>query len=158
MSDDDTKRITIPPKKDGPDGLYVTGGINTIEGNEPFFDSQITLDRAYPDDESKTITVKDSSGSIIKALVGLNGMDDIMFLLDADFLRAMNENMELGNQKDNREPNDWKELNEREDQDRLDAIFRHYDKYRDTNNSSHLVAVACNAMICWWHEQNRDGE
>lgn len=134
MSDDDTKRITIPPKKDGPDDLYVTGGINTIEGNEPFFDSQITLDRAY--DVGKCINLES--------------------LLDPDFLRAMNENMELGNQKDNREPNDWKELNEREDQDRLDAIFRHYNKYRDTNNLHHLAAIACNAMICWWHEQNED--
>lgn len=76
-------------------------------------------------------------------------------LLNSGFLRAMNENMNGGNQKESREPNDWKELGMSGFYGRLFAIERHLKAYRKTRELRHLAAIGCNAMICFWLQKNK---
>ena len=71
-------------------------------------------------------------------------------LLDEDFLNAMVDNMRRG-LKHGRKVNDWKERDENGVMDRQYAIARHYGKYQRTREPRHLAAIACNALICWWH-------
>lgn len=72
-------------------------------------------------------------------------------LIDQDFIEAMRENMRMGI-KNGRKAGDWKERDEEGVEDRFEAIDRHGEKFESTLDPRHLAAIACNALIVWWHE------
>lgn len=78
----------------------------------------------------------------------------LTYLLDSEFLKEMQRNMRRGI-KDGRTEDDWKLRTGPDIDDRLAAIERHRQKYIQTKNAKHLAAVACNAMIVWWHAASK---
>lgn len=86
-------------------------------------------------------------------------------LLEQEFLFEMAKVMDFGTRKYAEE--DWRDNPKVTVKGRLDSLFRHAGKFSsdlfddlDADTSvSHLVAVAVNAMICWWiakHRPERD--
>ena len=78
-----------------------------------------------------------------------------MSLVNMTFIRKMAECLEEG-LREGREPNDWKEG---ETLDFTDALLRHLELALREGASlpetkDHLVAIAVNAMILWWHCEN----
>ena len=71
-------------------------------------------------------------------------------LIDFRFVQAMKETFTRG-LKDDRQPNDWMFCDDEGVQDRIEAIDRHSSKFFQTKDPKHLAAIACNAMIVWWH-------
>jgi hypothetical protein len=72
--------------------------------------------------------------------------------LREEFIEAMQENMSRG-VKDGRKAHDWVDKDFDWADDRFAAIHRHLYKYSDTDNPKHLAAVACNAMMVWYHHK-----
>lgn len=77
-------------------------------------------------------------------------------LVDPDFIMAMAAVMELG-LKNGRNREDWKRINTAQALcEYPDALLRHVlDGVNPPLESEedHLAAVACNAMILWWHRR-----
>ena len=72
-------------------------------------------------------------------------------LVDPGFIMAMAELMERG-LKDGRKREDWQRVpREQALEEYRDAGLRHALGYGEETEEEHQVAMACNAMIRWWH-------
>lgn len=72
-------------------------------------------------------------------------------LVDAGFIMAMAEVMEAG-LKGERNREDWQRIERQQAlEEYRDALLRHAFGQGPEDERQHLAAVACNAMILWWH-------
>lgn len=72
-------------------------------------------------------------------------------LVDAGFIMAMAEVMEAG-LKGGRNREDWQRVERQQAiEEYRDALLRHAFGQGPEDERQHLAAVACNAMILWWH-------
>lgn len=72
-------------------------------------------------------------------------------LVEPSFIMAMASIMELG-LKNGRQPGDWKDIPRDQALEQYrDALLRH--AFAEDESEDHLAAVACNAMILWWHRR-----
>jgi len=72
-------------------------------------------------------------------------------LVNQDFINGMEKILKEG-VKEGREPDDWKLRDDDGVRDRFAAITRHKCGYLYEKDPDHLLAMACNIMIVWWHE------
>jgi ribosomal protein S15P/S13E len=79
-------------------------------------------------------------------------------LINSEFLKALNEHLRQGAAEEGRKEHDWQERDALGVINRIFAIERHHEKYGKDLNSKHMLAIAANAMIVWWHQEvKKDG-